>query len=187
VALAQADHKAAAGEPIFIQNHADALGVETFVAGFWLELDPKNRVATNAHPTLKVSALNELIFTHSVKFGALVTKSKSVQTKSLEILCYSRALVVQLDLYGRVRTAIVGNPHENTLFWFFLHLVCTFDFDKTFKYHTNNNFKFNFIKIYNKSNKYHMSTAIALLGIENKLFQLLSVIAEFYLGKALYC
>jgi hypothetical protein len=30
-------------------------------------------------------------------------------------------------------------------------------------------------------------TLQALLGIENKFFQLLSVIAEFYLGKALYC
>jgi hypothetical protein len=30
-------------------------------------------------------------------------------------------------------------------------------------------------------------TLQALLGIENKLFLLLSVIAEFYLGKALNC
>jgi hypothetical protein len=30
-------------------------------------------------------------------------------------------------------------------------------------------------------------TLHALLGIENKLFQLLSVIAEFYLGKVLHC
>jgi hypothetical protein len=30
-------------------------------------------------------------------------------------------------------------------------------------------------------------TLQALLGIENKFLQLLSVIAEFYLGKALYC